>query len=514
MKALVINLTRFGDLLQTQPVITSLADQGYEVGVMCLKNFAGTTKLLRNVSRTFPLPGASLLAGLDRDWREAINIFESYCTEIESSFDPALIINLTPSVPARLITLRLGRDRQVRGFAMDDHGFNADTSRWAGFLQMASSNRGSSPFNVVDLFSKVAGIDRPAAYELAESTPEMKVAALKLLENPAPGAKGFVGFQPGASEDRRRWPVEYFRELGLKLWKEKRRVPVLLGSESEKPLGKRILDGAKFPAVNLMGGTSLAELAAVLRRLDLLVTNDTGTMHLAAGSGTPLAAIFMATAQPWDTGPAAANLCCFEPDLDCHPCPFGQKCVFDNACRREVGPEVVFDAVSSFIDSSEWPHLENRGVRAYQTGRDELGFISLTSLSGHEQSDRHKWIVLQRELYRRFLDGENFSTAAQKIELSAALRERLLGALGDCREMLFLLNKQAVLLQENPIESMKVKFLANLQRIQDILSSCSELSVLSSMWMVESRAHESMAGLVDQLAHYAALVTAMSASVE
>ncbi|WP_421902879.1 glycosyltransferase family 9 protein [Maridesulfovibrio sp.] len=515
MKALVINLTRFGDLLQTQPVITALADQGYEVGVMCLKNFAGTTQLLRNVARTFSLPGASLLASLDRDWRVAVNIFESYCAEIEESFDPELVINLTPSVSSRLISLRLGKGREVRGFAMDDFGFNADTSRWAGFLQMASANRGSSPFNVVDLFSKVAGINKPAPFELADSTPEMKIAALKLLENPVPGAEGFVGFQPGASEDRRRWPVEYFRKLGLRLWKEKRRVPVLLGTESEKGLGERILQGAEFPSVNLMGGTSLPELAAVLRRLDLLVTNDTGTMHLAAGAGTPLAAIFLATAQPWDTGPAAANLCCFEPDLDCHPCPFGKECVYDHLCRREVEPDAVFGAVSSFIDSGRWPLIENRGVRAYLTGRDERGMISLSSLSGHEQSDRHKWIILQRELYRRFLDGDEFVEAElPKIELSPDMRARLLSALNSCRDVLFLLSKQAVILQADPIEAMKVKFLANLQKIQDILSSCPELSVLSSMWMVESRVHESMDGLMEQLNRYMVLVRAISVSVE
>ncbi|MFW5499504.1 MULTISPECIES: glycosyltransferase family 9 protein [unclassified Maridesulfovibrio] len=515
MKALVINLTRFGDILQTQPVITSLTDQGYEVGVMCLKNFAGTTQLLRNVTRTFSLPGSSLLASLDRDWREAVNVFESYCTEIEESFDPALVINLTPSVSSRLITLRLGRGREVRGFAMDDFGFNADTSRWAGFLQMASANRGSSPFNVVDLFCKVAGINKPAPFELAEPTPEMKLAALKLLENPAPGAQGFVGFQPGASEDRRRWPVAYFRALGRRLWKEKRMVPVLLGTEGERGLGERILQGAEFPSVNLMGGTSLQELAAVLRRIDLLVTNDTGTMHLAAGSGTPLAAIFLATAQPWDTGPAAANLCCFEPDLDCHPCPFGKKCAYENVCRREVEPDAVFDAIAYFIDSGEWPRIENKGVRVYLTGKDERGMISLTSLSGHTQSDRYKWIVLQRELYRRFLDGDEFVAAElPKMTFSPDLRSRLLSALNSCRDVLFLLSKQAVILQADPIEAMKMKFLANLQKIQDILSSCPELSVLSSMWMLESRTHESMDGVMDQLNRYMALVGAMSVSIE
>lgn len=515
MKALIINLTRFGDLLQTQPVISSLNDEGYEVAIMCLKNFAGTTRLLRGVSHTFSLPGASLLAALDKDWREALNLFEGFCDEVEQEFSTDLIVNLTPSVPARLIGLRLGKGREVRGFAMDDFGFNADTTRWAGFLQMASSSRGASPFNVVDLFSRVAGVERPAPFSLYEPSSRAKVAALELLENTAQGAEGFVGFQPGASEDRRRWPVERFRELAVKVWENLRRVPVLLGTDSEKDLGRRITEGASFPSVNLMGRTSLTELSAVLRRLDLLVTNDTGTMHLAAGSGTPVAAIFLATAQPWDTGPAAENCLCLESDLDCHPCPFGVKCVRGNECRWKISADALFTAVSSFIIEGRWPELKDRGVRAYLSGRDDLGFMELSSLSGHDRTDHYKWITLQREIYRRFLDGEDlseFRPAARDFSLNFV--SRLSVPLSECRDFLFLLSRQAMLLQADPMKKMKVKFLANFQKIQDILSSCPELSVLASLWELESRRQDSMTGLIAQLNLYMGLVEVLLATVK
>jgi len=514
-KALIINLTRFGDLLQTQPVISALAAEGYETGVMCLDNFSGTTKLMRDVSMTFPLPGAPFLAALDRDWRDALSLFESYCLEVEDKLNPDLIVNLTPSVSARLIALRLGEGREVRGFIMDKFGFNADTNQWAIFLQMASANRGASPFNVVDLFSRVAELKKPVPFKLAEPGPEMRIAALKYLESPEPEAKGFIGFQPGASEDRRRWPVSHFKELGSRVWNELKLIPVLLGTESERDLGERILDGVDFPAINLMGKTSLPELAAVLRKLDLLVTNDTGTMHLAAGSGTPVAAVFLATAQPWDTGPAAENCLCFEPDLECHPCSFGVKCSYDNKCRAQIGVSEIFDSVSSFINESQWPRLENRGVRAYLTGRDEHGFMNLSSMSGHEQDDRYRWILLQREFYRRFLDGEDLSSfSAGQIFFSDEFRLCLAKPLAECRDVLFLLSKQAMLLQGAPIESMKIKFLANFQRIQDVLSSCPQLSVLSSLWDLEARSQESMEGLISQLNRYTVLINCLSGLVQ
>ncbi|MBI9112129.1 glycosyltransferase family 9 protein [Maridesulfovibrio ferrireducens] len=519
MKALVINLTRFGDLLQTQPVVSGLVQSGYDTSIMCLDNFSGTTELMRDVSLTFAMPGASVLAALDRDWRESLNIFESFCAEIETQINPDLIVNLTPSLPARLLAMRLsraeGKGRELRGFAVDSFGFNADTTPWAGFLQVASTNRGASPFNVVDLFSRVAGLGNTAPFRLAEPSSEMKAAADKYLAGPIPGAEGFVGFQPGASEERRRWPVKYFRELGDRLWKELRKVPVLLGTKGEQHLGERILEGATFPAVNLMGKTGLPELAAVLGKLDVLITNDTGTMHLAAGAGTPVAAIFLATAQPWDTGPAAVNSLCLEPDADCHPCSFGVVCPNDHMCRHEVGADVVFNAVSRFIKNGVWEYSAEKGVRSYLTGRDELGFMTLSSLSGHDETDRHKWIILQRELYRRFLDEEDLS--ALSLNSTPPSREfclRLMKPLSEARDLLFLLSKQSELLQGNPMESLKVKFLANFQKIQDILSSSPELTVLSSLWYFESRAHDSMDGLSLLLNRYRSLVSALHISFE
>ena len=69
MRVLIINLTRFGDVLQTQPVVHALADGGHEVGFACLDNFAEAAALLDGVQALFPLPGGRLLATLDADWR-------------------------------------------------------------------------------------------------------------------------------------------------------------------------------------------------------------------------------------------------------------------------------------------------------------------------------------------------------------------------------------------------------------------------------------------------------------
>ena len=72
MNVLIINLTRFGDLIQTQPVISGFKSLGHRVGLVCLDNFASAALLLDGVDHLFPFPGAGLLAGLDADWRLAV----------------------------------------------------------------------------------------------------------------------------------------------------------------------------------------------------------------------------------------------------------------------------------------------------------------------------------------------------------------------------------------------------------------------------------------------------------
>lgn len=85
MNILIINLTRFGDLIQTQPVISGYKSLGHRIGLVCLENFASAATLMDGVDAVFPFPGAGLLAGLDADWREAVrNAVEFKASVLES----------------------------------------------------------------------------------------------------------------------------------------------------------------------------------------------------------------------------------------------------------------------------------------------------------------------------------------------------------------------------------------------------------------------------------------------
>ncbi|MEF2230655.1 MAG: glycosyltransferase family 9 protein [Pseudodesulfovibrio sp.] len=489
MNILLINLTRFGDLIQTQPVISGFKRLGHRVGLVCLDNFSAAATLLDGLDAVFSLPGARLLSGLDSDWRLAVRDAAGFRREIMEAFLPERTVNLTPSVSSRLLARDLTPPGgETVGFSVDELGFNADSSAWAAFLQLAGGNRGASPFNICDIFRRTAGLgDEGNALVLAAPGDEAGAEAAALLRQAGlVGGAACIALQLGASEDRRRWPVDHFIRAARLFAERDRLTPVLLGAKGEAELGQRFEAGFGGPCVNLIGRTSLPVLAGTLAACRALVTNDTGTMHLAAGLGVPVCAVFLATAQPWDTGPYRAGNICLEPDLDCHPCAFGRPCSLENICRRSITPEALYAYLKVLIDGAEPPHLP--GVRAWRTRTGEEGFMDLVSLSGHGNTDRALWITMQRAHYRPFLDGGIFR---DKTGLAAGICPSMATGLNktltSAHDMLFLISRQGMVLAANPREQAKAKFLASWQRLQNILGTNEHLNILGLLWMFQSQ---------------------------
>ena len=505
---LVINLTRLGDLLQCQPLIEDLHLQGQRVHLVCLDNFSSALPLIRYVERAWPLPGARLMADMDRDWRAAAARLLQYARAIRAGAAPDCVVNLTTTLPARLLAgLLAGDSAELRGFALDAHGFGQNRGIWSTFLNSATANRLSAPFNLVDMFRMVGAPDgqprRHSRLRLAEPPMEAQTAAAAMLAAAPPDTQGFVAMQLGASEQRRQWPAHYFAAVGDRLWRERRLCPVLLGSPAERPLAEAYAKAAHGPMLDAVGKTDLTQLAALLRRSRLLLTNDTGTMHLAAGLGVNCLAIFLATAQPSDTGPYLPGCCCLEPALPCHPCPFGRPCPNDLACVGHIRPQSVGDLALAWLDTGRWDAapLESIGheARVWLSELDEHDFISVRCLSAQADDDRSRWLALQRVFWRQILDSLNLrpSKAAQVgrqvqpqrqpdmwadagREFSPEFTQRLFDTLDQAVQLLDMLTQQGLILGKTPKAGQL--FLRNCERLQAVLDACPELRSLGAFW--------------------------------
>lgn len=160
----------------------------------------------------------------------------------------------------------------------------------------------------------------------------------------------WVGLVPGARWENKRWPAEHFSELVQALGK---RFPdvrfAVLGGKDDRSLGEKIARAGTAEVLNLCGATSLPEMIEWLRGCDLVITNDTGPMHVAAALGRPLLALFGPTA-PERTGPYGQLGNVLRLKLPCSPC-LKPWCHFEkrDECLRALSPETVQERASAIL---------------------------------------------------------------------------------------------------------------------------------------------------------------------
>jgi lipopolysaccharide heptosyltransferase II len=159
-----------------------------------------------------------------------------------------------------------------------------------------------------------------------------------------------IGLSPGAEYGpAKRWLPERFAEAAVKVAAQAPVRWVLFGTPKDAEIGEQIATGLGDSCVNRIGQTTLDQLILALRQCRLLLTNDTGTMHLASLLGVPVVAIFGST-EPGLTGPLGDHHIVLRHHVECSPC-FLRKCPIDFRCMKAVAVQEVVDAVLSILNT-------------------------------------------------------------------------------------------------------------------------------------------------------------------
>jgi len=171
---------------------------------------------------------------------------------------------------------------------------------------------------------------------------------------PRPRTGGFlrIGLVPGAEYGpTKRWFPERFAEAAKKISAARPCRFVLFGVAKDAGIGEAIEAelGAEH-CENRIGKTSLAELMQELPQCDLLLTNDTGTMHLAAWLDVPLVAVFGST-DPVATGPLSSRARVVRHQVECSPC-FLRECPIDLRCLKAVSADEVAAAALEMLPAA------------------------------------------------------------------------------------------------------------------------------------------------------------------
>jgi len=171
---------------------------------------------------------------------------------------------------------------------------------------------------------------------------EHNVTAL-LTKNNLDEEAPFVAINPVALWPTKLWREDLFAALADRIAQELGIPVVFTGSQDERPYLDAIAQ--HVPAghiVNLAGQTNLKDLACLYRRAALVVTTDSGPMHIAAAVGTPVVALFGPT-DPRRTGPYGSHHTVIRKELSCSPC-FRKTCP-TRACMEEITVEEVWEGV-------------------------------------------------------------------------------------------------------------------------------------------------------------------------
>jgi heptosyltransferase-2 len=157
-----------------------------------------------------------------------------------------------------------------------------------------------------------------------------------------------IGLCPGAEYGpAKRWLPERFAEAAAKISAQSSAQWILLGMKKDAAIGAQIETTIGEHCVNRIGQTTLDQLIDELRQCRLLLTNDTGTMHLATLLGVPVVAIFGST-EPRLTGPLGNGHIVLRHHVECSPC-FLRECPIDFRCMKTVTAQEVGDAVLSML---------------------------------------------------------------------------------------------------------------------------------------------------------------------
>ena len=187
-----------------------------------------------------------------------------------------------------------------------------------------------------------------------------------------------IGINPGSTYgSAKRWLPERFADVAQRLVRQLEQAEnahvavVILGAKGEESLGQDIAAQIGGRSVVLSGATTIRELMAVVKRCRVLITNDTGPMHIAAACAVPVVAVFGPT--DWrTTAPYGQERSIVREAVDCAPCLL-RECPIDHRCMTRIPVDRVYEAAVRQLNGLSSPSGQSRLLSPDNTGQiDQL----------------------------------------------------------------------------------------------------------------------------------------------
>lgn len=383
---LVIQLARFGDLIQTKRLLkTLLARKGAQVHLCVDVSLAPLARLVYpEVIVHGVVAHGTGLSGSDAVRAMLVDNRKSFAELKAIAFDEIYNLNFSP-LNFRIASLF--DPSMVQGYSWDNGQeiiglWPSMAMRWSDYRRIG--------INLVDFWAGYC----PDMIEAEQVNPE------------ASPKGGGIGVVLAGRESRRSLPVDTLTQVVSTLAGSQKAESIqLLGGPAERAAGQSVIK-ALPPAIqarthNLAGKTNWKDLIDIVGSQDLIITPDTGTMHLAAHLGTPVKAFFLSSAWCFETGPYGKGHTVYQavteclPCLETKPCPCNLKCL---ECFRNP-------KFQRFLVTDKAEHAPDNLI-AFHSEFDDLG-QTYTPFAGidNDSGQRAKF----RDFIRQYLSGRGSS---------------------------------------------------------------------------------------------------------
>jgi ADP-heptose:LPS heptosyltransferase len=361
---------RFGDILQTHPMIQGLRETYPQAHITFILDeiYAELMQKSGLADTVIPIPYSRMFSGIpDRSLSGAqVKIMcEQYMTKlIRRPVD--LAINRSFSNFSALFVNLLAPKRIIGKQFQENKGFCYDVLT-AELMQKVIHQRTVLPMHLADIGCRLADVG-PKAPRF-QFFPDKDDAAWwsQLAEtNGIDSSDMIIGVQMGANKQFRHWGTinyaAFIRQITDSAPTSEYLKFICFGSTSEASLFDELKAhlSTKHAIVNLTGKTTFGQLAMALSRCRLLLTGDTGTMHLATAVRLPVLALFYASAYYWETGPYGEGHTVIAPNIACYPCFEPDTCSFNLACREYIDPANVASVARTLLKWESMPSISGR----------------------------------------------------------------------------------------------------------------------------------------------------------
>ncbi|HTA76878.1 MAG TPA: lipopolysaccharide heptosyltransferase II [bacterium] len=320
-----------GDSMMATPVVASVkkAFPKAKLSILCKPNFVAFWKSFSEVHEVLTVQKG--LTGYIRTVIEIKNHQFDVAVTLPSSFSSAFLL-FAADIPKRI-----GWGGEGREFLLT-HVAPAPDPRQKHLV-----------WEYLELIR--AGLGRPIPLKTVQLAfplnAKIKTEANQLLKSLKVTSKSMIALGPGATYGpAKHWPLVYWKQLILKMLESGQETLLVVGGSEEKEylteLWRGLPEKHTGRLVSLVGKTTPGVLAGVLNECKVLVTNDTGPMHVAAAVGIPAVAIFGSTSPTW-TRPFGEGHTVIYKAVECSPC-FQKTCPIGYICLNRISVSEVFEA--------------------------------------------------------------------------------------------------------------------------------------------------------------------------